>query len=44
MLNPSTKEKLLQLADRRQEVNVLLSDPDEGISVTCSDFGDLPSP
>ena len=28
MLNPSTKEKLLQLADRRQEVNVLLSDPE----------------
>ncbi|XP_043231068.1 helix-loop-helix protein delilah-like [Amphibalanus amphitrite] len=24
--------------------DVLLSDPDEGISVTCSDFGDLPSP
>ena len=28
MLNPSTKEKLLQLTDRHQEVNVLLSDPD----------------
>ena len=24
--------------------DVLLSDPDEGISVSCSDFGDLPSP
>ena len=28
MLNPSTKEKLLQLTDRHQEVNVLLSDPE----------------
>ncbi|NKB62093.1 MAG: peptide chain release factor 1 [Gammaproteobacteria bacterium] len=27
-MNPSTKEKLLQVTDRHEEINVLLSDPD----------------